>query len=63
VDLKEGLRVPTGFKWLKRERPVTGFCEHIDEPSGSINTEEYLDTLCGYLLLKKDFAVWSCIIR
>jgi hypothetical protein len=36
--------VRTGFIWL-RIRVGSGFCEHGNEPSGSIKGEEFLDQL------------------
>jgi hypothetical protein len=33
-----------------------GFCEHGNETSGFIKGREFLDWLCGYQHLKKDFA-------
>jgi hypothetical protein len=32
--------------------PVTGFCEHGNEPSGSIKDGEFLDLLSDHQLLK-----------
>jgi hypothetical protein len=37
---------------------VAGFCEHGNEPSGSIKGGEFLDQLNEYWLLKKDSAPW-----
>jgi hypothetical protein len=38
---------------------VVGFCEHGNEPSGSIKDGEFLDYLSHYKLLKKDSAPLS----
>jgi hypothetical protein len=37
---------------------VADFCEHGNEPSGSIKCWEFLDQLRHCYLLKKDAAVW-----
>jgi len=39
---------------LRMERLVAGCCEHGNEPSGSINSGEFLDWLSDYHLLKTD---------
>jgi hypothetical protein len=39
--------------------PAAGFCEHGNEPSGSIKGWEFLDQLSNYKLLKKDHGVTS----
>jgi hypothetical protein len=43
---------------LAQERPVVGFCENGNEPSGSIRGGKFLDYLRNYQLLK-DSAPWS----
>jgi hypothetical protein len=47
----------TGF--ISGQEPVTGSCEHGNEPSVSINGGEFLDYISDYQLLKKDSASWS----
>jgi hypothetical protein len=42
--------------------PVTGCCEHGNEPSVSIKGGEFLDQLSEYFLLKKDSAPWSWVV-
>jgi hypothetical protein len=40
--LKKGSRMWAGFIWPRIES-CQGFCEHGNEPAGSIKGEEYLD--------------------
>jgi hypothetical protein len=40
---------------------VVGFCEHGNEPSGSIKGREFIDKLYDCKLSKKDSAAWSYI--
>jgi hypothetical protein len=37
---------------------VTGFCEHGNEPSGSIRGGEFFDNLSDCQPLEKDSAAW-----
>jgi hypothetical protein len=39
---------------------VVGFCEHINEPSGSIKGGKSSYYLSGSQLLKKASVAWSC---
>jgi hypothetical protein len=39
--------------------PVAVYCEHVDEPSGSVEGGEFLDWLKDYRVLKKVSAPWS----
>jgi hypothetical protein len=41
---------------------VAGFCEHGNEPSGSIEGVEFLDCLSDCKLLKKDSASWNQLV-
>jgi hypothetical protein len=41
----------TGFNWL-RIGPVVGFCEHAEEPSGSIRKQDIFDKLSDNQLFK-----------
>jgi hypothetical protein len=41
---------------------VTGFCEHVNELSGSIKDREFLGWLSDYQLLKTDSAPWSWLV-
>jgi hypothetical protein len=43
--VKKGVNVWTGSSGSGLS-PVAGFCEHDDEPSGSIKAWEFLDYLC-----------------
>jgi hypothetical protein len=38
-----------------RQRPVTGFCEHGNESSGTIKVEGFLDKLSEYYFVKEEF--------
>jgi hypothetical protein len=38
---------------------VAGYCEHGNEPSGSIKDGAFFGLLSDYQLLKKDCALWS----
>jgi hypothetical protein len=38
---------------------MVGCCEHDNEPSGSTNGGEFLDSLSGLQFLRKDSGLWS----
>jgi hypothetical protein len=43
----------TGFSWL-RKRPVASFCEHCNEPSGSIKKQDIFrqdERLSGFQII------------
>jgi len=46
-----------------RLEPVTGCCEHGNEPSGSIKGGEFNDYLSDCQLLKKSSAAWSLLVN
>jgi hypothetical protein len=41
---------------------MAGFCEHVNEPSGSTKGEAFLVQLSDNQLLKKDVAPWSFVV-
>jgi len=41
------------------QRPVGGYCERNNGPSGSLKCRGILDQLCDYQFLKKDSGPWS----
>jgi hypothetical protein len=53
MDFRETSIGPTGFGWLRIWCPVAGFCEHGNEPSGSIKKALYFfDKLSNYQVFK-----------
>jgi hypothetical protein len=42
---------------------VEGFCEHGNEPLGSIKCREILEYVSGWWLLKKDSPLWSLLVN
>jgi len=37
-----------GFIWLSGLEPMVGFCEHGNEPSGSVQCAEFIGYLSNY---------------